>query len=161
MKTISRISFMVMLVCFAACTAQQIHDTATSVQGGVAVAATAVGAGTPWGLILGAVGSVAGVIASLTGAHAVATAQAQGTDPHPVSDFLANHTYLYPVISSALSILNPFIMHLSPTDLAAINGMLLVAFGTQAGSSLIVKAGTPDPTPAPAPVPAVPAVPKV
>jgi hypothetical protein len=137
------------LLLFAwSCTQEQVHKVAEAVHDGATVASVATGGpATPWGLILGGLGSIAGVIASLTGAHAVAGAQAQGSDPHPVSDFLANHTYFYPLITSALTVLNPYVLHLSPDHLAAVAGMLGVAFGTQAGSSLIVKAGTPAAAP--------------
>lgn len=156
MKLLSRVSWMVALLCFVGCTAAQVASSANAVHDGAVIAANAVGNATPWGLILGAIGSAAGVVASLAGAHAVAGAQAAGTDPHPISNFLANHTYFYPMITSALTMLNPYVMHLSPEHLAAISGMLAVAFGTQAGSSLIVKAGASAPA---APAPATPATP--
>lgn len=161
MKTLSRVMWCVTLVAFVGCTAAQVGNTANAVKDGANIAATALGAATPWGLILGGIGSVAGVIASLAGAHAVAGATAAGTDPHPISNFLANHTYFYPLITSVLTIINPWILHLAPETLSQISGMLAVAFGTQVGSSLIVKAGTADPAPTPAvtPAPAAPATP--
>lgn len=151
MKGLSQASFLVMcaaMVVFTACTAQQVKQSADTVQS-VATAAQSM-LPSPFGVIAGLVAGAAGVVSSLAASKVKGDAVAAGTTPHPVADFLSSHSWIYPSITAAVGLANSMgWIHVSPTELGTLATAMGVTTGVQVIADSHAESKAPDPAPAP------------
>jgi hypothetical protein len=154
MKVLSQLSFAVMVAAtlvFASCTAEQVADTASTVQSGATAAASMLPP--PWGVIAGLVAGAAGLVSTLAASKVKGTAVAAGATPHPVADFLSSHSWIYPSITAAVGLANSLgYIHVSPVEL----GTLAAAFGVVTTTQVVADNHAEAQAPA-APTPASPA----
>jgi hypothetical protein len=129
MKTLSQVSFVVMmlaLLMFAACTAQQVKDSADTTKA-VATAAQSM-LPSPFGVIAGLVAGAAGLVSTLAASHVKGTALAAGNDPHPIADFVSSHSWIMPGITAAVAVANARgWISVSPTELTTLAASFGVA----------------------------------